>query len=120
MLKQKLCKKPVLQYPDFLKPFILTTDASGIAVGDILSQGVINKNLPIEYASTGNTLTGKELKYDTYETEALVIYCVKHFRPYLYGQKFTLVMDHKPLVWFKNTQDDNMRILPLEIKTSRI
>jgi len=115
ILKQKLCEEPVLQYPDFSKPFILTTDASGIAVGGILSQGEINKDRPIAYAS--RTLTDNEIKYDTYEKEALaIIYCVKHFRPYLYGRKFTLVTDHKPLLWFKNAQDANMRILRWRLK----
>ena len=117
-LKQKLCEEPVLQYPDFSKPFILTTDASGIAIGGILSQGEINKDRPVAYAS--RTLTDadkKRLKYDTYEKEALaIIYCVKHFRPYLYGRKFTLVTDHKPLTWFQNAQDANMRILRWRLK----
>jgi len=114
ILKQKLCEEPVLQYPDFSKTFILTTDASGIAVGGILSQGEINKD-PISYAS--RTLNDNEIKYDTYEKEALaIIYCVKHFRPYLYGRKFTLVTDHKPLLWFKNAQDANMRILRWRLK----
>jgi len=109
LLKEKLCEEPVLQYLDFSKPFILTTDASGTAVGDILSQEEINKDWPIAYAS--RILTDNELKYDTYEKEALtIIYCVKHFRPYLYGWKFTLVTDHRPLLWFKNAQDANMRI----------
>ncbi|XP_011871373.1 PREDICTED: uncharacterized protein LOC105563955, partial [Vollenhovia emeryi] len=115
ILKQKLCEEPVLRYPDFSKSFILTTDASGIAVGGILSQGEINKDKPIAYAS--RTLTDSELKYDTYEKEALaIVYCVKHFRPYLYGRKFTLVTDHKPLLWFKNAQDANMRILRWRLK----
>src|SRR5436190_7200617 len=117
MLKQKLCEEPVLQYPDFSRPFILTTDASGIAIGGILSQGEINKDKPIAYAS--RTLIDNELKYDTYEKEALaIVYCVKHFRPYLYGRKFTLVTDHKSLTWFKNAQDANMRILRWKLKLS--
>ena len=33
------------------------------------------------------------------------IFCVTHFRPYLYGRNFTLVTDHKPLVWFQNSKD---------------
>ena len=37
-LKNLLCSKPLLQYPDFTKPFVLTTDASGYAIGGILSQ----------------------------------------------------------------------------------
>ena len=55
----------------------------------------------------------------TYEKEALaIVYCVKHFRPYLYGRKFTLVTDYKPLLWFKNAQDANMRILRWRLKLS--
>jgi len=57
-----LCEKPVLQYPDFSKPFILTTNASGIAVEGILSQGEINKDRLIAYAS--RTLNDNEIKYE--------------------------------------------------------
>jgi len=53
----------------------------------ILSQGEINKDRPIAYAFG----TLNEIKYDTYEKEALaIIYCVKHFRSYLNGRKFAL------------------------------
>jgi len=38
-----------LQYPDFDKPFIVTTDASNRAIGAILSQGEIGTDLPITY-----------------------------------------------------------------------
>lgn len=110
-----MCEEPVLQYPDFSKSFILTTTASGIAVGGILSQGEINKDRPVAYAS--QTLTDNKIKYDTYKKKALaIVYCVKHFRPYLYGRKFTLVTDHKPLLWFKNAQDTNMRMLRWRLK----
>ena len=37
-LKEKLCTTPVLTFPDFSLPFILTTDASKTALGAILSQ----------------------------------------------------------------------------------
>ena len=97
-LKQKLCEEPLLQRPDFSKPFILTTDASGYAIGGILSQGKIGQDKPIAY--TSRTLSDSERKFDTYEKEALaIVYSVQHFRPYLYGRRFTLVTDHKPLVW---------------------
>ena len=78
-----MCEEPVLQYlPDFSKPFILNTDASGIAIGSILSQGEINKDRPIAYAL--QILIENKIKYDTYEKEALAImYCDKHFRSYL-------------------------------------
>ena len=87
ILKDKLCKESILQRPDFDKPFILTTDASGFAIGAILSQGEIGKDKPIAYAS--RSLNTHEVKYDTYNKEALaIVYFVTYFRHYLYGRKF--------------------------------
>lgn len=37
--KKLLLNHPILQYPDFTKPFLLTTDASSVALGAVLSQG---------------------------------------------------------------------------------
>ena len=43
-LKERLITEPVLIFPDFSKPFIVTTDASGYAIGGILSQGSISQD----------------------------------------------------------------------------
>ena len=50
-LKQMLLSQPILQYPDFSREFILTTDISNDGAGAVLSQGQIGKDLPIAYAS---------------------------------------------------------------------
>ena len=50
-LKQKLMSQPILQYPDFSREFILTTDGSNEGAGAVLSQGQIGKDLLIAYAS---------------------------------------------------------------------
>lgn len=86
-LRSALCVEPILQYLDFTKPFLVTTDASGIAIGGILSQGTIGKDLPIAYRS--RFLNAVEQNYSTIEKELLaIVYCVQHFRPYLYGRQF--------------------------------
>ena len=78
IIKDKLCTQPVLKIADFSLPFILTCDASGVAIGGILSQGEINKDRPIAYAS--RILSDTERKYDTYSREALaIVYSVNQF-----------------------------------------
>ncbi|KAL6421494.1 hypothetical protein ACFW04_011246 [Cataglyphis niger] len=109
ILRNALCSEPVLQYPDFTKPFVLTTDASGYAIGGVLSQGQIGKDLPIAY--TSRVLNTAEQNYSTIEKECLaIIYCTNHFRPYLYGKKFTIITDHKPLVWLHSIKDPSSRL----------
>ena len=50
-MKDRLCTAPVLAYPNFDLPFILTTDASKLAVGAVLSQVQDGAERPIAYAS---------------------------------------------------------------------
>ena len=109
-LKWKLVNPPILQYPDFTKSFVLTTDASQNAIGCILSQGKIGSDLPIAYAS--RTLNSAERNYSTVEKELLaIVWGCKHFRPYLLGRKFSIVTDHKPLTWIFSVKDPSSRLL---------
>ena len=108
-LREKLCEEPVLQYRDFTRPFIVTTDAYGIAIGGILSQGELGEDKPIAY--TSRVLNDAEQKCSTYEKEAVtILHAVTQFRPYLYGRKFKLVTDHKPLVWIHKSKDPTSRL----------
>jgi hypothetical protein len=94
--KTLLTSEPLLQYPDFARPFVLTTDASNDAIGAVLSQGPIGKDLPIAYAS--RTLISAERNYPTIEKELLaIVWSCKYFRQYPYGRKVTIVTDHRPL-----------------------
>jgi hypothetical protein len=52
LLKFKLISTPLLQYLDFSKPFILTMEASGYAIGAILSQEKLGQDKPIAYTIT--------------------------------------------------------------------
>lgn len=97
LLKTKLMNPPILQYPNFEKEFVLTTDASNFTLGAILSQGDVGKDLPIAYAS--RSMDKHELNKPIIEKELLAIHwAINYFRPYLYGNSFTVITDHRPLV----------------------
>ena len=49
-----------LQRPEFSQPFVVTTDASGYAIGGILSQGKIGKDKPTAHASRSLSDTEKK------------------------------------------------------------
>jgi hypothetical protein len=57
------------------------------------------------------------IKYSTSEKELLaIVWSTKHFRPYLYGQKFKITTDHKPFTWIMNVKDPSSRLLRWRIK----
>jgi len=114
-LKEKLMTAPVLKYPDFSEEFIVTTDASAYAIGAVLSQGKVGNDRPIAYAS--RVLSRAEQNYNTTEKELLaIVWAVKHFRPYVYGTKFKIVTDHKPLIWLFNVNDPGSRLIRWRLK----
>jgi hypothetical protein len=100
-----LCNEPLLQYPD----------ASADGIGGVLSQGKIGKDLPISYAS--RVLTKADKKYSTIERELTsIVWSFNQFRPYVWGRKFTIVTDHKPLLWVFKMNDPRFRIMTLKLK----
>jgi len=113
--KNVLSTTPILQYPYFNRDFILTTEASNYAIGAILSQGEIGKDLPIAY--TSRTLNKAECNYSTIEKElTAIVWAVQHFRPYLYGRKFLILTDHRPLTWLFNCKNPSSRLLRWRLK----
>ena len=104
-----------MNYPDFNKEFLVTTDASDYAIGAVLSQGTVGQDRPIAYAS--RILCKAEQNYNTTEKELLaIVWAVKHFRPYLYGVRFKIITDHKPLIWLFNVTDPGSRLIRWRLK----
>jgi hypothetical protein len=98
----------VLAYPDFDKPFILTTDASKVAVAAILSQEYDGVQRPTAYAS--RQMNKAEQNYSASEAEMLApIWATKHFRCYLYGTKFVRT-HHSALRFLHQFSDNNARL----------
>jgi hypothetical protein len=70
-LKSKLSNNPVLAFPDFNVPFILTTDASTVGLGAILSQVQEGIERPISFAS--RQLNKAQRAYSASELETLAV-----------------------------------------------
>lgn len=114
-LKSILTTEPLLQYPDFSRPFNLTCDASIYAIGCVLSQGPIGSDPSIAYAS--RTLNRAEQNYNTTEKElCAIVWGVNQFRPYLFGQKFNIIIDHRALSWLFNIKDPGSRLTRWRLK----
>ena len=96
--KRLLTSHQLLVHFDPELPLVLTCDASARGIGAVLSHTFPDgSERPIGYAS--RTLQTAEVKYSQIERESLaIVFGVTAFRDYLYGAKFVLVTDHKPLI----------------------
>jgi transposase InsO family protein len=98
-MKVALCSAPILILPDPKVPYVVTTDASGFAIGACLSQDQGNGLQPICYMS--KKMLPAETRYPVHHKEMLAIICaLKEWRHYLHGSKFTvrIMTDHRSLV----------------------
>lgn len=103
-LKSRLMAAPILAYPMPEGDFILDTDASQHAMGAVLQQVQDGETKVIGYAS--KTFSKQQRNYCVTRKElCAVITYVKHFRPYLYGRKFTIRTDHGSLAWLTNFKE---------------
>ncbi|MCO5587187.1 hypothetical protein L7F22_041134 [Adiantum nelumboides] len=103
-LKGYLVFSPILKLPNFSKEFEVVTDASGLALGGVLTQ----ERRPVDY--TLRKLRDHERNYPTHDLELLaVIHALKLWRHYLLSRKFQLVTDHKSLKWIFTQPNLNMR-----------
>ena len=110
ILKLLLTSSHVMAAPRTYQPYKLYTDACDYAVEGILVQ--VDENgveRVIQYVS--HALSSTQHRWAVIEKEAYaVIYVIQKLRPYLYGSKFTVFSDHKPLKSLFNNQMNNTKI----------
>jgi transposase InsO family protein/predicted aspartyl protease len=103
-LKHALATAPVLPFPVKGAPYLLDTDASANGIGGVLCQIVNGQERVLGYAS--KALNKHERNYCVTRRELLaVVKFVRHFRPYLHGQPFTVRTDHSSLQWLRSKKD---------------
>lgn len=115
VLKRQLTSPRILQFPDYRKTFILTTDASKLACGAVLAQLHGDRELPVAYAS--RAFTRGEANKSTIEQELTAIHwAINYFRPYLYGRRFIVKTDHRPLVYLFSLKNPTSKLSRMRLE----
>lgn len=116
-LKEALMSPSILQYPDFEKEFVLFTDASIVACGAVLTQKYGDVYLPIAYGS--KAFNHAEKKKAIIELGLLPIHWgINHFKQYLYGRRFLVKSDHKPLIYLFNMVNPTSKLTRIRLDLS--
>jgi hypothetical protein len=109
-IKEKISEETLLGRPVAGGKYILTTDASNIGVGAVLSQIQDNKEVIISFYSAIHNKAQKN--YSTTDQELLaVISAMDHFRYFLLGNNFILKTDHMALLYLLRTRNFKSRLM---------
>ena len=111
-LKQAMTAAPVLAHPDPQRQWTVQTDASGMAIGGVLSQKQDDGTVrPVAYWS--HKLNSAERNYSATERELMaIVKATEHWRVYLHGSPHPVLLlsDHKPLVYLNGKAELGMRL----------
>ncbi|KAG8503702.1 hypothetical protein CXB51_001695 [Gossypium anomalum] len=103
-LKKLLTEAPVLVQLELGKEFVVYSDASLNGLGCVLMQ----ERKVVAYAS--RQLKPHERNYPTHDLElAAVVFALKIWRHYLYGEKYRVYTDHKSLKYLMSQKDLSLR-----------
>ena len=103
-LKKRLTSAPILSIPSSTRGYVIYSDVSKNGLGCVLMQN----GKVITYAS--RQLKEYEKNYPTHDLElAVVVFALKIWRYYLYGERCEIYTDHKSLKYFFTHKELNIR-----------
>ena len=103
-LKAFLTKAPVLTQPTYIKKYVIFSDASLNGLGCVLMQ----EGKVVAYAS--RQLKPHAKNYPTRDLELVaIVFALKIWRHYLYGEKCFIYTDHKSLKYLPLQRELNLR-----------
>ena len=104
-LKRRLTSAPILIVPERGQRYIMYCDASKAGLGCVLMQS----GTVVAYGS--RQLKNHEQNYPTHDMElATIVFALKIWHHYLYGEQFEIFLDHKSLKYIFTQWDFNMRL----------
>ena len=96
-LKKVLQSNLLLTHYDPKRDIVIAADACEYGIGAVISHRFRN-GTEKAVAHAGRALTQAEKNYGQIEKEALaLVFAVRKFHRFVYGRRFTLLTDHKPL-----------------------
>jgi hypothetical protein len=108
-IRNLIAQAPALSFPNFKEPFYVATDASNVGIGAVLYQLPNGKDdeSKVHYISfQARALHKHEKNYPAYKKELLaIIFALMKFHQYLWGRKFTLYTDHRPLTYIHEQKE---------------
>lgn len=109
-LKQALASAPLIYPISYAYPLFLATDASNTGISGVLYYLKDNKVHYVAMAS--RQLSTTESFYSTTRREILaIVYCFTRFQKWLVNKRFTLLTDHRSLIYLHSQEVPNHLML---------
>ena len=115
-LRKEVSEETLRYQPRMDRPFVVTTDASEVAIGGILSQKD-DQGVNRIVSAFSKTIVGAEANYSTTDKELLaIVKTLEYFRKYLIGVEFVLRTDHRALTYLWKTENLSGRLMRWSLK----
>ena len=114
-IRESVCNAGALVIPLPQDEFSLITDASGQGLGAVLQ---VQRDGEWKAAAFYSRQTkGPERRYSASKLETMpVVEVIHHFTPYLYGNRFVVFTDHRPLCSLLTSEHLNGRLKRFSVK----